>query len=198
MIDPYEVYKMYNALRLHFESDSYDAFKYNFKTSVKPASFYKRRDKYFFAKIGNKHEKNLMYFFVSNFISDVKYVGDMLNEQGDANFNKFKKVHESLTYNFTSDINKLSGIMEEYAWQFDDLFILHPKLAHPRIVTIYLKNEISLETLTILNGLFNFAERENITEPLIWPDLKRKIIKYRPFISYDKNKMMSVLKKRFT
>ena len=35
MNDPYESYKLYNALKLHFESDSYDAVKYNYKTSQK-------------------------------------------------------------------------------------------------------------------------------------------------------------------
>ena len=53
MSDPFESYKLYNALKLHFETDSYDAVKYNFKTSVKPQSFFKRKDKYFFAKIAN-------------------------------------------------------------------------------------------------------------------------------------------------
>jgi len=34
MNDPFESYKLYNALKLHFETDSYDAIKYNYKTSV--------------------------------------------------------------------------------------------------------------------------------------------------------------------
>lgn len=198
MIDPYEVYKLYNAIRLHFESDSYNAFKYNFKTSVKPASFYKRRDKYAFSKVGNKYEKVLTNFFVANFISDVKYVGDMLNEQGESNYNKWRKHMESLTYNFTKDINTIAEYIDELGWEFDDLFIMSSGLTHPRIVTLYLKNEISLETLVILNDMFQFVRRETISEPLIWPDLKRKILKYSPFISYDKNKLLEILKKRFT
>ena len=44
MNDPYESYKLYNALKLHFESDSYDAVKYNYKTSLKPTSFFKRNE----------------------------------------------------------------------------------------------------------------------------------------------------------
>ena len=43
MSDPFESYKLYNALKLHFETDNYDAVKYNFKTSVKPQSFFKRK-----------------------------------------------------------------------------------------------------------------------------------------------------------
>ena len=74
MMDPYESYKLYNALKLHFESD-YDAVKYNFKTTVKPQSFFKRKDKYFFAKIAKTYEKDLLEFYVSNFKNDMKYVG---------------------------------------------------------------------------------------------------------------------------
>ena len=59
MNDPYESYKLYNALKLHFETDSYDALKYNFKTSIKPQSFFNRKDKYFFAKLAKTYGKNL-------------------------------------------------------------------------------------------------------------------------------------------
>lgn len=198
MKDPYETYKTFNALKLHFTTDSYDAIKYNFKTSIKPSSFYKRRDKYFFAKVGRQYEKDLVNFFVSNFISDVMYVGDMISEIGESHYKQWVKNTESLTYNFTKDINIISRIMADSKWSFEDLFKMSRGLSHPRIVTMYLKNEISLETLTILNGLFGFASRESISEPLIWPELKRKIIKYHPFLRYDKNKFLNILKKQFT
>ena len=42
MIDPFESYKLYNALKLHFET-GYDAVKYNFKSNVTPQSFFKRK-----------------------------------------------------------------------------------------------------------------------------------------------------------
>ena len=55
MNDPFESYKLYNALKLHFETDGYDAIKYHFKTSVKPTSFFKRKDKFFFAKLAKTY-----------------------------------------------------------------------------------------------------------------------------------------------
>lgn len=64
--DPFESYKLYNALKLHFES-SYDAVKYNFKSNVTPNSFLKRKDKYFFAKLGRKHNGELKDYYVANF-----------------------------------------------------------------------------------------------------------------------------------
>ena len=56
MNDPFESYKLYNALKLHFETDGYDAIKYHFKTSIKPTSFFKRKDKFFFAKLAKTYE----------------------------------------------------------------------------------------------------------------------------------------------
>ena len=64
MNDPFESYKLYNALKLHFES-SYDAIKYNFKTSIKPQSFFKRKDKYFFAKLASTYGTDLKDFYIA-------------------------------------------------------------------------------------------------------------------------------------
>ena len=102
-MDPFAAYKLYNALKLHFENDSYDAIKYNFKTTVNAQSFFKRRDKYFFAKLA-KNEKDLMMYYVFNFIEDVKYIGDM----DDDNYRKHKKIHEALTRTFEKDVNTLN------------------------------------------------------------------------------------------
>ena len=57
IMEPFDAYKYYMAIKLHFESDSYDAPKYNFKTSISPQSFWKRRDKYHFAKLSRKFNK---------------------------------------------------------------------------------------------------------------------------------------------
>ena len=77
MSDPFESYMLYNALKLHFES-SYDAVKYNFKSNVTPSSFFKRKDKYFFAKLAKKYNGELKDFYISQFINTEKYVGDMI------------------------------------------------------------------------------------------------------------------------
>ena len=194
MTDPYESYKLYNALKLHFESD-YDAVKYNFKTTVKPQSFFKRKDKYFFAKIAKTYEKDLLEFYVSNFKNDMKYVGDMVNEEGDRHYQKHKKVMESITYQFQNDINKLY----ESNSDFDSLLEAKDN-EHPFVIKFWLQDEIELETIVILDSITGFMQRENskITETIIWPDIYRKITKYKPFVKFDRNKCLSLLKKTFT
>ena len=195
MNDPFESYKLYNALKLHFESDSYDALKYNFKTSVKATSFFKRKDKFFFAKLAKTYEKDLKEFYIANFKNDVKYVGDMLNEGGERYYRDHKKVMESLSYQFENDVNKL----HEMDVEFDSLLEAEEN-NHPLIVRLWMQDEILLETVVILDALTGFVERENkkISDTIIWPDIYRKIMKYKPFVKFNRDKCINLLKKTFT
>ena len=195
MNDPYESYKLYNALKLHFETDSYDALKYNFKTSIKPQSFFNRKDKYFFAKLAKTYGKNLKEYYIANFKMDVKYVGDMLNEGGEQYYRSHKKVMESIHYSFEKDINKLSEIENS----FDEL-LLSENNNHPKIIKLWMQDEILLETIVILDSLTGFMNRENkkITETIIWPDIYRKITKYKPFVKFNTEACRSILIKEFT
>ena len=194
MIDPFESYKLYNALKLHFETD-YDAVKYNFKSNVSSQSFFKRRDKYFFAKIAKHYEKDLKGYYIANFKHGVSYVGEMVNEVGEKNYIEHKKTLESLTRVFQNDINKLS----EQKMEFDDLFQSQDG-QHPLIVQLWMQEEITLETVVILNSLIGFIPRESkkISDTLIWPDIKRKIEKYTPFVNFNTTKCKLIILNGFT
>lgn len=194
-MDPFESYKLYNALKLHFETDSYDAVKYNYKSNVTPQAFFKRKDKYFFAKLAKNYEKDLLTYYVSNFKNGVGYVGDMLNEDGEKNYLNHKRIQESIHRVFSIDINKLS----EQERKFDQFFMsCHGQL--PLVIKLWLQEEISLETVVILDSMLGFVERESdkITDTIIWPDTKRKIHKYRPFVNFNVDKCKTLLTKRFT
>ena len=190
MTDPFDSYKLYNALKLHFETDGYDAIKYNYKSNVSPQSFFKRRDKYFFAKLAKNYEKDLLTYFVSNFKNGVGYVGDMINEDGERNYLDHKRIQESIHRVFSIDINKLN----EQGELFDNLFkSVNGQV--PLVVKVWMQEEISLETVVILDSIFGFIDRESvkISDTIIWPDTKRKIKKYTPFVNYNKDKCMKLL-----
>ena len=195
MNDPFESYKLYNALKLHFETDGYDAIKYHFKTSIKPTSFFKRKDKFFFAKLAKTYEDELKEFYIANFKNDVKYVGDMLNEGGERYYRDHKKIMESLTYQFQTDINKLYDMDVPF-----DSLLEAEENNHPLIIKLWMQEELLLETVVILDSLLGFVERENkkITDTIIWPDIYRKIMKYKPFVKFDRDKCLNLLKDTFT
>jgi len=189
-MDPFESYKLYNALKLHFETDGYDAVKYNYKSNVTPQSFFKRKDKYFFAKLAKKYNGNLKDFYISQFVNTESYVGDMMDEEAEKNYLDYKRIQESIHRVFSIDIN----ILGEQERKFDELFkSYHGQL--PLVIKLWLQEEISLETVVILDSILGFVEREsdNITDTIIWPDLKRRINKYKPFVNYTEDKCMKLL-----
>ena len=189
MTDPFDSYKLYNALKLHFETN-YDAVKYNFKSNVTPQSFFKRKDKYFFAKLAKKYNGELKDFYISQFINTEKYIGDMMDKDAEENYAKFKKIKESIHRVFSVDIN----ILNEQEKQFDLLFKSENGQV-PLVVKLWMQEEISLETVVILNSIFGFIEREsdNISDTIMWPDIKRLIEKYNPFVYYNRDKCMKLL-----
>ena len=195
MIDPFESFKLYNALKLHFESNSYDAIKYNFKTNVKATSFLKRKDKYFFAKIARQYEKDLMGYYIANFKHGISYVGDMINEVGEDNYKNHKRIRESIHRVFSVDINRLT----EEDCTFDELFESVDG-QHPPVVQIWMQEDISLETVVILNSILGYIPRESkkISDTIIWPDTRRLIEKYEPFVNFNRDKCLNLLTKGFT
>ena len=197
-MEPYDVYKYYMAMKLHFESESYEAPKYNYKTSAKPQSFFKRRDKYHFAKLGRKFDEpnELIDFFTAQFTaSDKSWVGDML--QDEEKYTEWQKRQQSLTYNFEQDINKLA---EEAGGTFDDIFTILEGNNYPLVIEKYMQEEITLETVVILDRLTGFMRRADraITETIVWPDVSKRIRKYGLLLRFDMDRMRKVVLRVFT
>lgn len=194
MIQPYDAYAIYNALKLHFTSD-YDAIKYNYKTSANPKSFWKRKDKYYFAKVAKRfnapHE--MIDYYVAHFINGSKWVGDMLSKE--EAYDNWRKVNQALTYHFKDDMSKLSNGVES----FDELFQIKDT-PYPYIVSRYLSEDLLIETLVILNRLTGFLRKadKEVTDTIVWPDVFNLINKYDPFVKADQNKCKKIVLDLFT
>lgn len=187
----FEAYCLYMSLKMHFTSSSYDFFKYNGKVNAKVDAFERRRDKYFFQKLAKK--RNLQDFLVANFIkSDVQWVGDLISDDAEANYAEWQKRHESLTYMLRTEIEQL-----------EDEFISFFRVKggqHPKLLTMYAQGKISLETLTVLNDILDFFPiwDKKIVDPVIWPSVRDKSLKYRQFIHYDRAKTKTLVKSLMT
>jgi hypothetical protein len=190
----FAAFSLYNALKLHFTSNSYDYFKYNGKTNVSQQSFLKRKDKYTFYKLSRKYSiEELKLFYVANFLDGDKWVGDMNTANGEEVYTKWQKTQQSLTYTFENDIMVL---LDECGTPDDMLNVKDGN--YPLLLKNTQQNVIHLETLCILNDIMNFIPMwdKKIHDDIIWPDFKIKCIKYTPFIQYDKEKFLHILKKR--
>ena len=192
IMEPFEAFRYYQSLKLHFEQESYDAPKYNYKTSVKPQSFWKRKDKYFFAKVGRMFDTppELINYYAAHFVADNNWVGDMLGN--DHVYRDWQKRTESLGYNFQQDLDKVN------VDSFDQLFEIGNQ--YPKVVESYLSGDIHIESAVILNKLTNFMSRadKKVSDPILWPDVSRKIRKYSLLMNVDTEKMKKIVFKVFT
>ena len=188
----FDVYKDYVALKNHFTTKSYDYFKYQGKTkTATPNAYNQRKDKIFFMKLAkHKDPKN---FLVANFVnSDNTWIGDLAyNEEANDNYIEWLKRIQSLTYVFTNEIEYLND-------EFDSNFIVEQN-QHPRALRLYLQKKISLETLIILIDVVRcFSHwQKNLSGDVVWEQLSHKVVKYKPFLNYDKIKMKKILLDNF-
>ena len=193
----FAAYAIYNAIHLHFSSKSYDYFKYNGKTNVSKDTFIKRKDKYYFHKLSRKYSlEELVYFYVSNFVDrGVKWVGDITGESGEETYTKWKKRNQSLTYIFDQDVDYILNQVKKP----DELLVVNSG-NYPKLLDIAMQGSIEVESLCILNDLMHFVPMWNtkVSDDILWPEWKRKVEKYTPFINYDKVKFKNFLKKKLS
>jgi hypothetical protein len=97
---------------------------------------------------------------------------------------------QKLTYLFTQDI---STILSEAEIANQDPLLSYDG-QHPIVMKLYLGKKISIETLVILDKLFDFVYSNNtlLDGDFIWKDLAHLITKYRTFIKIDREKYQNI------
>lgn len=191
MNDAFTAYQTYLALKQHFTRDGYDYFRYGGKVNARLSSFETRKDKYFFYKLA-KH-KDLEHFLVANFVDkDVSWVRDLLGTEAEQIYNEWLKRQQSLSYTFKNDLDKMKDDLNE------NLMVHEGQ--HPYLLGLIMRHDICLETMIIMDDILNFSKMWNkkIDENIIWPDIYRKCVKYRPFLRFDKAYFKKMLRERFT
>lgn len=189
-MDGFEVYKTYLSLKLHFSKDNYNFFTFNGKSRASFKSFENRKDKYFFKKLGTKYNQHeLIEFFVSHFIKDGNLWIGNLSVNKSKTYSEWKSKLQSMSFIFE---NEMKLLLEDY--EFDSVFKIQNG-NHPILLKEHLSDRVSLESMVILNKLVKYFPyfEKNISEPVVWPEIKKKIIKYEPFLSIDTSKYRCIL-----
>lgn len=190
---PFDAYKCYLSLKNHFTKDSYDYHKYCGKSRATVQSFYKRKDRFWFEKLSrNKNDKEVVDFFISNFITCTDpsklWIGEMIRE-GEDRYVAWKKRNQSLSYVFKEEIETVFADNN-----FDSMFVMDGS-RHPQILKEYLRNNISIETMVILDNILGFRNEfdKKLQDP-VWQTVSMRIKKYSPFLHIDVFRYKKVLK----
>lgn len=182
---------------MHFdENSSYDYVKYQGKLNYSKDSFEKSNEnKFFFAKLASRYSKeDFVALILAKCLEDNNFwIGDLLTEDAKKlMFIQLGKI-QKLSYTFENELQK---ILEEN--DIRDLIRISDPHTNPLLLSLYLQNEIGLETLIILDTiLYNFTNKWNkvLEDTIVWPDIYYKISKYRPFLNIDTTKYYKILVK---
>lgn len=192
-MEAYDVYRLYMAMKLHFTTESYDISKTKGMVKDCRNAFMKRKDILAFRKLGEKYSKReIIDLLVANFTRGDKYGGVFDSETEEA-YEQWKIRQQKLTYIFTQDI---ISIITESENTGQDPFTTNNG-THPIVVRLYLGGKISLETLIILDKLFDFrySNDNSLQLDFVWKDISLLIKKYRIFVKIDKEKYLSIWNK---
>jgi hypothetical protein len=190
---PFDAYRCYLSMKNHFTKDKYDYHKYRGKSRATVQSFYKRKDRFWFEKLArNKSDQEVVEFFVSNFITCTDpgklWIGEMIKD-GEGRYIEWKKRNQSLSYVFKEETESLFS-----DGNFDSMFAMDGT-RHPQILKEYLRKNISIETLVILDKILGFRENfdSHLKDP-VWETVSMRIKKYSPFLNIDVQRYKQILK----
>jgi len=184
-MDPFEAYKMYTAISLHFNSPSYDYFKYNGSVKTSKTKFDVRNDKYFFHKLAKI--ESLPLFLATSFMRDSKvWVGNLFDEKYIKLYKQAVKRQQSLEYTFKTEMSRYDDLNDALNVVDGD---------YPSILIAYKRGDVSPETMIILDGVLNVFEywSDSISDKVVWPKIRDSLRKYSGFLKYEKTKYNRLL-----
>jgi len=184
-----EILQYYTALKLHFTSPSYDFFKY--QGQVKYAlDLDKRKDKWQIQKIAKHHDP--MGLMVANFsVNPNVWTGDLISDIGLKTYKEWRKRVESLSYTFKEDLGRFKADLAT------DIAV--PANAHPYAFKLLLGGHICLETIVILDYFLHLYTiwDSKLQDDLAWQAIKQSIVKYRPFVKFNRGLCSKMIQEEF-
>lgn len=191
MIDSFQTYKYFMAIKLHLTTDRYDVFKSEGRVSGTRETFEKRNDRFLFEKLGRKFStpRELIEYFVANIAYGNKHV--IYSNESDEYYDTWIKRKESRTYIFKQQLQYIKNYLEDSNLKLEDLFDIHNNI--PELLKLYVGGHIHLETMIIINDMENFLPK---WKPLVmlWGDQLRILNKTKNFVKYDKDKIQLIYK----
>ena len=154
-----------------------------------------RKDKFHFYKLSRKYKKDELFgFYIANLLHNPKcWAGDLMSDDADSEYKVWLKTQQSLTYLFEQDLSTAFDLVdnpEELLRVVDGQY--------PLLYNLYLHDKVKKETVMILNNFMNFIPMwtKKIDDDIIFPEFVKSCEKYKPFFSYDEQKMKKILKEK--
>ena len=189
-MEPFEVYRLYLALKLHFTTKGYDITKTLGAVTGKKETFLKRKDLTSIRKLARDHKRSeIIDILVANFASGDKW-GGVFDSECVETYKKWLTTKQRMLYNFTTDLDNILFRMEK-----DEVKSAIYDGGHPLIFRMYMGRDINLETLVMLEKMRPFVDK--YSDDFVLEDVCLLVSKYKPFVRFDKEKINSQHMEKF-
>lgn len=193
-MDGYKAYRLYLAIKLHFTTDSYNVFEKMGAVKYTREQFNKRNDKTIYEKMATKYsEKDWIQFLVANLAYGNLTPVYEIEESESYQLNWIKR-KESITQIVKNDLSVIINDAYKNNLKKDSVldFTFNQQ---PSILTLFIGNRISLESVSILN---DFLELSNLWVlsgfvMTFWESEIRRINKVNRFVKYDKERIFPLI-----
>jgi hypothetical protein len=192
MITGFTLFKYDKAVKLHFTNKKYNLFDYKGKTNgVSFENFLARRDYNIYNAIARKFETDTqsIQFLVANYA----YKNDPIYNiaSSDNNFITWTKRKQSITNTFKNDIDNVILVMEKKSMSCMDMIDNRKDI--PELFKMYLQNNITVESLFILNKFLPFIDNWESTLETVWGTDLLIIKKLERFVKYNEDTIKEIL-----
>lgn len=179
----FDLYKLVEALRLHFQTDTYDYFKYNGSIHRKEEKFQENKSKFHYVKLFEKFKRtniDPVDFIVATMVSGkYKWIGDI--STGHKNYLASEKKFQSFEYMFEQDIARLYSENPSFSQ-----WIKPNPEEYPDLLIEIITEKLSLETMIVLDDIFKLFDevwkKYDDGMDSVFKGLQTKVQKYRPFV----------------
>jgi len=184
MIDPFETFERYIAIKLTYDvRSSYDYFTYGGKTRQSKKSFLKRNDRHHFYALGKQHgfdiEEITDYLFMNMLYSPDAWIGDLLDESCKERHKAFLRYRNNFSYAFREEAKKLKNHIDNDNIPFESLFSTQngqPPLLMQWVYAEMYTPMILLGFNRVLGLLWIWLQRKGVFQPLLVEPLERMSI----------------------
>ena len=194
-----DCYRTYLAMKQHFTNPKFDFFQYDGKVKASEKKYQERSDFYFFETMARKlTDQEVKEYLLAGFVASDDptkvWIGD-IKRSGKDWWLAWQKKRQSEYYLVNEDLDRLVQHMEAQGYSFNNLF---KDVGHPPLLRYFIKRQLSLETLIIMDMVLGFMNQwdTTFTDPL-WEGISFKVRKYRPFLSINKDKYLKLIKEKF-
>lgn len=174
-MSPFDLYKIYIAIKLHFTVSSYDVFETRGAVrNVSEDSFSKKGYRHRFNAL--THQIKTAREAVNYFVSCFAYGTDVFNSSdADESYSRWRKHKEMMTQLILDDLETLNLPMDVQG-------------SSCRLQSLISGKSINIETGVALNKRYGFAD-DWIKSNFVYGELGSKIKKLTGFVSYNEDKV---------